>query len=578
MANVRFYSGTRAQYDSLVSHNPLALYFCDDTGELFKGDICLSDGIRIVPTRADLPECSCAADGIVYFIAETKSGFMVSPDRTEWLQTIYAPVTDAYAIPEEEMYTTVTTVGAVRDIEAKIYKRIEEVASGGTISDLRPVDGTISIVDNKIGVQVSKADGNLVAVKDDGLFVTVDLKPLDERLQAVESAIVGGIHYKGSVPTVEDLPANAAQGDMYEVVADGSEWAFNGEKWFEYGTSHFQPVTGAGIDINGSTISVKLSAADGNALVIAADNGLFVPECDFTDKDRVAIDTLPMLYVTKDEMENVISRAIENNYIAWEELDSSVGVAKIGNTYYPTIQKAIAAANAGDTVKIMAGDYGMIEFTDATKPNITLLGEDGVRINKIRLMDTANYGAPDGLTLKNITFNGAGIIANNDNINNMSVVDCDFVNGAVVHIGGCTTNGLVIEKCEFEGTNSAVNSKEMTAILVQGTSKNVIIRDNKIKDCEHNAIQVVGASGSMLIDSNTINNTGSRAMRITTKDGAVLAIMNNVITNVNTNPVEAEENAGEIIKITGSVVSGAIANNTYNGNELVFNDGIGQVI
>jgi hypothetical protein len=82
----------------------------------------------------------------------------------------------------------------------------------------------------------------------------------------------------------------------------------------------------------------------------------------------------------------------------------------------------------------------------------------------------------------------------------------------------------------------------------------------------------------MLIDSNTINNTGSRAVRITTKDGAVLAIMNNVITNVNTNPAEAQENAGEIIKITGSVVDGAIANNIYNGNELVFNGGIGQVI
>lgn len=578
MANVRFYSGTRAQYDALIGHNPLALYFCDDTGELFKGDICLSDGIRIVPTRADLPECSCAADGIVYFIAETKSGYMVSPDRTEWLQTIYAPVTDAYTIPEEEMYTTVTTVGAVRDIEAKIYKRIEEVASGGTLSDLTPVDGTIYIADNKIGVQISKAEGNLVAVKDDGLFVAVDLEPLNERLQAVENAIVGGIRYKGSVPTVDDLPTDAVQGDLYEVAADGSEWAFNGEKWFEYGTSHFQPVTGTGIDINGSTISAKLSTADGNALVIAEDNGLFVPECDFTDKDRVTIDTLPMLYVTSDEMNNAISRAIEDNTLVWEELGVNTGVAKIGNTYYPTVQKAIAAAKDGDTVRIMAGDYDMIEFTDATKSNITLLGEDGVRIKKIRLMDTANYGAPYGLTLKNITFNGEGIIANNDDINNMSVVDCDFVNGAVVHVGSCVTNGLIIEKCEFEATNSAVNLKEKTAILVQGTSKNVIIRDNKIKDCEHNAIQVVGASGSMLIDSNTINNTGSRAMRITTKDGAVLAIMNNVITNVNTNPVEAEENAGQIIKITGSVVDGAIANNIYNGNELVFNEGIGQVI
>ena len=578
MANVRFYSGTRAQYDALLTHNPLALYFCDDTGELFKGDICLSDGIRIVPTRADLPECSCAADGIVYFIDETKSGFMVSPDRTEWLQTIYAPVTDAYSIPEEEMYTTVTTVGAVRDIEKKIYDRIAEVASGGTLSDLTPVDGTISIVDNKIGVQVSKTEGNLVAVKDDGLFVAVDLEPLNERLQAVESAIVGCIRYKGSVPTVDDLPADAAQGDMYEVTADGSEWAFNGEKWFEYGTSHFKPVTGAGIDINGSTISAKISAADGNALVIAEDNGLFVPKCNFTDKDRVVIDTLPMMYVTNDEMKSAISRAIENNCMIWENLDSNVGVAKIGNVYYPTVQKAIVAAKDGDTVKIMAGDYGMIEFTDATKPNITLLGEDGVRIKKIRLMDTANYGAPYGLTLKNITFNGEGIIANNDDINNMSVVDCNFVNGAVIHVGSCVTNGLIIEKCEFEATNSAVNLKEKTAILVQGTSKNVVIRDNKIKDCEHNAIQVVGASGSMLIDSNTINNTGSRAMRITTKDGAVLAIMNNAIVNVNTNPAEAEENAGEIIKITGSVINGAIANNTYNGNELVFNDGIGQVI
>ena len=171
MANVRFYSGTKAQYLGLASHNPLALYFCDDTGELFKGDICLSDGIRIVPTRADLPECSCAADGVVYFIAETKSGFMVSPDRTEWLQTIYAPVTNAYTIPEDEMYTTVTTVGAVRDIEAKIYKRIEEVASSGIATSLTPVDGSLIIKDNTIDIGISAEPGNALTKKADGLYV-----------------------------------------------------------------------------------------------------------------------------------------------------------------------------------------------------------------------------------------------------------------------------------------------------------------------------------------------------------------------------------------------------------------------
>ena len=141
---------------------------------------------------------------------------------------------------------------------AKLKKIIINECEENGLGKLVPVDGTISIVDNKIGVQVSKLDGNLVAVKDDGLFVAVDLAPLNERLQAVENSVAGGIHYKGSVPTVDDLPANAVQGDMYEVIADGSEWAFNGEKWFEYGTSHFQPVTGAGIDINGNIISVKL--------------------------------------------------------------------------------------------------------------------------------------------------------------------------------------------------------------------------------------------------------------------------------------------------------------------------------
>ena len=129
MAQVRFYSGTKQQSLSLASYNPLALYFCTDTGELYRGDQCISDGIRIVSTYADLPECSCAADGIVYYVAETRNGYMLAPDRTRWLQTIYAPVTDAYVVPESEIYNTVTTVGAVRDIEKNIYDRIEEVAS-----------------------------------------------------------------------------------------------------------------------------------------------------------------------------------------------------------------------------------------------------------------------------------------------------------------------------------------------------------------------------------------------------------------------------------------------------------------
>lgn len=171
MANVKFYSGTKAQYLSLVSHNPLALYFCDDTGELFKGDILLSDGIRVVPTYADLPELSCAADGVVYYVHNSRNGYMISPDRTEWLQTIYAPVMDAYQVPESEIYKTVTTVGAVRDIEAKIYQRIDEVANGGATATLTPVDGSLIIKDNTIDIGISAEPGNALTKKVDGLYV-----------------------------------------------------------------------------------------------------------------------------------------------------------------------------------------------------------------------------------------------------------------------------------------------------------------------------------------------------------------------------------------------------------------------
>ena len=130
--NVRFVKTTKEKYLNRETYDPLALYFLEDTGEMCKGDTLISDGIRVVPTHDDLPELSCAADGIVYYIHDTRNGYTLSPDRTEWLQTIYAPATDVSDIPEGEEYNVVTTVGAVRDIEKALYAYIDEqLANGG---------------------------------------------------------------------------------------------------------------------------------------------------------------------------------------------------------------------------------------------------------------------------------------------------------------------------------------------------------------------------------------------------------------------------------------------------------------
>ena len=131
--NVRFVKTTKEKYLNRETYDPLALYFCDDTGEMFKGDTVISDGIRVVPTYADLPQCPNAADGIVYYVEDTRNGYVMSPDRTKWLQTIYAPATNVSDIPEGEEYNVVTTVGAVRDMKEELISYVDEqVITGGT--------------------------------------------------------------------------------------------------------------------------------------------------------------------------------------------------------------------------------------------------------------------------------------------------------------------------------------------------------------------------------------------------------------------------------------------------------------
>jgi hypothetical protein len=133
MANVRFIKTTKEKWLNRDTYDSTALYFCEDTGEIFKGNILFTDGIRVVPTYADLPECPCAADGVVYYVTETRNGYTMAPDRSGWLQTIYAPVTDMSTVPEGEEYNVVATVGAVRDLEEELRLYIDEqVATNGT--------------------------------------------------------------------------------------------------------------------------------------------------------------------------------------------------------------------------------------------------------------------------------------------------------------------------------------------------------------------------------------------------------------------------------------------------------------
>lgn len=66
----------------------------------------------------------------------------------------------------------------------------------------------------------------------------------------VDQKLTGGMHYKGSVQTVADLPASGNEiGDFYNVISTGENYAWDGTAWDQTGSIvDLQPITNAEID------------------------------------------------------------------------------------------------------------------------------------------------------------------------------------------------------------------------------------------------------------------------------------------------------------------------------------------
>ena len=66
----------------------------------------------------------------------------------------------------------------------------------------------------------------------------------------IDAKLTGGMHYKGSVQTVADLPASGNEtGDFYNIIATGENYAWDGSAWDKTGSIvDLQPITNAEID------------------------------------------------------------------------------------------------------------------------------------------------------------------------------------------------------------------------------------------------------------------------------------------------------------------------------------------
>lgn len=117
MANVTFKVGTKVLFDALEQKDTNTLYWLEDVQELYKGNLLFATG---------------------KVASQTAAGLMSAADKV----------------------------------------KLDNLAAG-TVAGLTPVDATIVIADGKdgdktIGVQTSKAEGNAIEIKDDGLYVGRD--------------------------------------------------------------------------------------------------------------------------------------------------------------------------------------------------------------------------------------------------------------------------------------------------------------------------------------------------------------------------------------------------------------------
>lgn len=317
---VSYKQGTKATYLGLSEHLSTALYFCTDTKELFKGDDLYSDGLRLVGSYAELPSFTVAADGILYFCEDSGCGYVLNAARNGWICVIHGVDGETIAVNASGLLSVKTVpVSSVAGLDEHITSIVEQ-----EVSELTPEVGIAT--SEQAGIVKPGAEFNVDAEGTLSLEAVEIAKVtgLEERLTNVEAAQVGGVHYKGSVATVADLPEGAQQGDLYEVAEDNSEWCWNGEKWFEYGkTTNLTPVATATLDETQFEID-----AEKVLHLIAVDSGIVMHRGDSL---RDVLDAL--------------SKAV-----VWEDMGEAVD---------------LASANVADVLST-AADGAVLDFSDGS--------------------------------------------------------------------------------------------------------------------------------------------------------------------------------------------------------------------
>lgn len=187
MANVKFLTGSYAQYSALAVKDTNTLYFVD--GQLFKGDVAYTDQIAVVSA---LPETLAA--GKVYVNTTDKS--VTYYDGTT--STVVAPATVG-TIGDSTPDTDLANVKAIKDfVAAEIAKIPEQTDYTVTLVDETTADGELTKQTIKQGETGSEIEVGTIVVPD--LKMEVKATPNDGYLKTYQFTYGTGSAFEIDIP------------------------------------------------------------------------------------------------------------------------------------------------------------------------------------------------------------------------------------------------------------------------------------------------------------------------------------------------------------------------------------------
>ncbi len=209
--------------------------------------------------------------------------------------------------------------------------------------------------------------------------------------------------------------------------------------------------------------------------------------------------------------------------------------ARIGDTYYATLKKAIeAAVSVDNTIQLLADITGDVTVTQKEGINIVIDGKNYQFDGTIYIEGNSRNTGAEKLTIQNVNFYTENpshdfISANSTDsdkryAHNVTVKDCNFAtseentNNAVVGMRFRQAYNITVENCKSDGIFSimwgtaveglALNEVELTncseGITIAGASKNVTITESEIVSPTY-GIRASVEGGQFTMTNSTIN-------------------------------------------------------------------------